>query len=100
MTERQTENGEMQVWFIGLHPSYDLVYLIMNNDNCNNAIQWNILSNEVFILERFFFSGVQVDGVPDKHVGTSNIIWKFDEEILRNGKIIADFKLSWQNLST
>ena len=28
------------------------------------------------------------------------MVWKFDEEILRNGLIIADFKSSWQNLST
>ena len=29
--------------------------------------------------------------VHDDHVATSNIIWKFDEEILRNDKIMTAF---------
>ena len=37
--------------------------------------------------------GVRMRGVHDDHVVTSNILWMFDGEILRNGQIIADFKL-------
>jgi uncharacterized protein YkuJ len=35
-----------------------------------------------------------------ERVVISNIIWKFDEEILRNGKVIANVKFSCQNPST
>jgi hypothetical protein len=31
-----------------------------------------------------------------ERVVISNIIWKFDEEILRNGKVIANIKFSWR----